>query len=102
MNNTICNETTDEKNERHAARNYLRGFIHYPELIKLDLHKKAYDYAKKLQIEYLKKSNDNLCSDEDLLYLIDVLLLCEDKNDKIKMTVADMNNFAQSRQHLLK
>ncbi len=96
----LSEEKIEEKKERHMARNYLRGFIHYPELINDERHRAAYNYAKELQINFAERSINKNCSRDLVIQVIDTLLVLEDREEKNMLTIEEMNDFVEKRKHL--
>lgn len=94
-------ENEDEKLERHEAKKYLHGFMRYPELLDEERHKKAYEYAKKLQINYIRGNLNLDISDEVLFSLIETMFPYEDKNNGDKYTLDNMEMFVRKRKRLI-
>ncbi len=95
-------ENNTEKLERHEARNYLRGLLRFPELKNNELHKKAIEYAKNLQIAYVRSSIKLNISDDELYSLIEIFFPYEAENSEYRFTLDDMNEFVKKRENILK
>lgn len=95
-------ENEDEKLERHEARKYLHGIKRFPGLLDEELHKKAYEYAKKLQVDYIRSNMRLDVSDEALYSYIEEMFFYEDRNTKDKYSIKDMEEFVQKRKNLFK
>ena len=95
-------ENEDEKLERYEAKKYLHGFMRYPGLRDDERHKKAYEYAKRLQINYIRGNLDLGISDEALFSLIETMFPYEDRNNLDKYTLDNMEMFVRKRKNLFK